>query len=709
MPSVFYKFDPFQVDVARRLLLRDGQPAQLSPKVFDTLMVLIARAGEVVTKEELLAGVWPDAAVEENSLARNISSLRKALGESAWDHRFVVTVPGRGYSFVATVRQSEDPERAPADEPATGVVQSPPRHSYKRAVFAFLVAAGAAAAVLALGFRKSGIAPFERTKTVKITSSGQAVKAVISPDGRYIAYTTLSSGDQSLRVRRATTLHEIEIVPPAPVRYAGITFSPDSETVYYVLWKPGPDSSVLYRIPVMGGSSQKLKENLDSPVTLSPDGKSYAFVRESSNQSTLIVSDLDSGAERKLISRNLPQVLDYPAWSPDGRTIASTTYDSALSSSPGGSGARVIEVEVAGGRERPLSAHAWGFIRQIAWFSDRRGLVMSACSPDSGVYHLWLVSYPGGAVRKLTDGVNYQIGASISADSGQIITVEEHRFSVIGRIASMHSQNVETVVSETTGPSALVWMPGQRLLFEQSLNGLSSLWSVDANGTNQKQMPLPGDNFNPSISSDGRLACIAHRGGSPAIWTMDLDGGNAAMVTKIEAGSDPKISPDGKWVVFTASGAGHWASLWRVGSRGGPAIELNDRFWEKPVVSPDGKWIAGFYRDQHLSTGNYPTSIGVIGINGGKPSSIFPTRLSVSYGAGLRWTPDGRELTYVNGGKDGDNLWSQPFRGGAPHQVTRFHGETLFRFDWSPNGQQLVFSRGLMRRDVVAVLDPRED
>jgi DNA-binding winged helix-turn-helix (wHTH) protein len=432
MQPAFYNFGPFQVDVARRLLLQDGQPAQLSPKVFDTLLELIARARQVITKEELLVAVWPDAVVEENSLARNISTLRKALGESASDHQYVITVPGRGYSFVAEVHRIEHPQEPRLDQPAAGSVRTPGRRFSKTVAFGVLLAAGAAAAVFSFSYRKSDAAPFQRTKTARMTSSGQAVKAVISPDGRYIAYTTLVSGNQSLVVKRTTTLHDLEIVPPAPVRYAGITFSPDSETVYYVIWKPGPEASVLYRVPVMGGSSQKLKANLDSPVTLSPDGKSVAFVRESSNQSTIVMSNLDSGAERKLMSRNLPQVLDYPAWSPDGRTIACSTY---VAGSTGGD-ARLIEVDVAEGRERPVSAQFWGFIRQIAWFNDRRGLIMSARSPESAVYHLWLVSYPGGAVRKLTDGVNYQTGASISADSRRIVTVEEHRFSAIARIDS---------------------------------------------------------------------------------------------------------------------------------------------------------------------------------------------------------------------------------------------------------------------------------
>ena len=137
-------------------------------------------------------------------------------------------------------------------------------------------------------------------------------------------------------------------------------------------------------------------------------------------------------------------------------------------------------------------------------------------------------------------------------------------------------------------------------------------------------------------------------------------------------------------------------------------LELNDRFWEMPVVSPDGRSIAGFYQDHKLSTGNYPTSMAVIGIDGGQPSYLVPTPLSISYGAGIRWTPDGRELTYVSSGKDGDNVWSQPLSGGAPHQVTRLHGDTIFRFDWSWNGQQLVFSRGVQTHDVVSVRDSRE-
>jgi DNA-binding winged helix-turn-helix (wHTH) protein/TolB-like protein/tetratricopeptide (TPR) repeat protein len=100
----FYGFDSFRVDVKKRLLLRDGEALPLTPKVFDTLLALIQHGGEALEKEELIKLVWPDSFVEEGNLSSNISLLRKALGEHPRDHRYIVTIPGRGYSFVAEVK-----------------------------------------------------------------------------------------------------------------------------------------------------------------------------------------------------------------------------------------------------------------------------------------------------------------------------------------------------------------------------------------------------------------------------------------------------------------------------------------------------------------------------------------------------------------------------------------------------------------------------
>ena len=116
----FYEFGPFRMDPVKRLLLRDGEPVSLTPKAFEILLALVENRGEVLVKEELIQSIWPDTVVEEGNLNRNISTLRKVLGESPNDHRYIVTVPGRGYRFVADVRGVWDENGRPAGQETTG-------------------------------------------------------------------------------------------------------------------------------------------------------------------------------------------------------------------------------------------------------------------------------------------------------------------------------------------------------------------------------------------------------------------------------------------------------------------------------------------------------------------------------------------------------------------------------------------------------------
>ena len=99
-----YEFGPFQVDTAEHSLLRDGKPVPLTPKVFDLLTVLVQNSGRLVEKVELLKEVWPDSFVEEGNLNRNISILRKVLGEDTSGGPYIETIPKRGYRFVASVK-----------------------------------------------------------------------------------------------------------------------------------------------------------------------------------------------------------------------------------------------------------------------------------------------------------------------------------------------------------------------------------------------------------------------------------------------------------------------------------------------------------------------------------------------------------------------------------------------------------------------------
>jgi len=100
----YYEFGPYRLETNERILLREGQLVPLTPKAFETLLALVESGGHILDKEDLLKKVWPDTFVEEVSLAKKVSILRKVLGEDV-DHHYIETIPRRGYRFVADVRE----------------------------------------------------------------------------------------------------------------------------------------------------------------------------------------------------------------------------------------------------------------------------------------------------------------------------------------------------------------------------------------------------------------------------------------------------------------------------------------------------------------------------------------------------------------------------------------------------------------------------
>ena len=128
-PKVLYEFGPFRVDPEKQVLLREDHPVAISPKVFETLLILVRRSREVVSKEDLMKALWPEAFVEEANLTQNIFMLRKALGDAPEDRRYIVTLPGRGYRFaeqVRTVTQDGDDVVIASHSRTQMVLEQPP-------------------------------------------------------------------------------------------------------------------------------------------------------------------------------------------------------------------------------------------------------------------------------------------------------------------------------------------------------------------------------------------------------------------------------------------------------------------------------------------------------------------------------------------------------------------------------------------------------
>ncbi len=215
-----YEFGRFRLNVAERVLLREGELVSLTPKVFDILLTLVESCGQVVSKDDLMKRVWPNTFVEEGNLTQNISLLRKALGETPGGVQFIETVPRRGYRFVAetNLTAADFSPAVPAEVPAAPAVTT--ATSPKRRMPAFAVAAGlVVASIIGLMYftGKAG-----NTAAIQSIAVLPFVDESADPDGEYINDKIAESLINSL-----SKLPQLRVVPRSVVAgYKGKDLDP---------------------------------------------------------------------------------------------------------------------------------------------------------------------------------------------------------------------------------------------------------------------------------------------------------------------------------------------------------------------------------------------------------------------------------------------------------------------------------------------------
>jgi serine/threonine protein kinase len=539
--------------------------------------------------------------------------------------------------------------------------------------------------------------PFQRMKLSRLTSTGKATLAVISPDGKYVVHVLDDGKQQSLWMRQVSTSSNVQIMAPADVSYFGLNFSPGGDYLYYVAWdKKTPFS--LFQMPALGGAAKRLITDIDSVVTFSPDGKQFAFLRgyPSQGELALLVANADGTSERKVATSEIPggDSIGDPAWSPDGKVIA---YPAESTHS---NGKTILEVQVADGSARPISSQQWWQVERLAWLRDGSGIVFTAREGVGSPSQIWYLSYPGGQAHRITNDLNDYRGVSLTADSAVLSTVKSEQVSNIWIVPNDDTHRAsQTTFSKLDGVEGISWTPDGRVVYASEASGKLDLWIMEANGTGQKQLTADaGNNRRPSVSTDGGyVVFISDRTGINHVWRIDIDGSNPRQLTNAEGEWDPKCSPTGQWVIYL-SGSGR-ASLWKVSVDGGDAIQIVDKTSAGVAISPDGKWIASaHFEPSAIKTAIYP-------IEGGEPYKILDF-FSFVFSVYVRWTPDGRALAYLD--ENSSNIFSRTIDGGQPRQLTDFSSDRIFSFDWSWDGKQLALARGTLTHDVVLIRDFRD-
>jgi eukaryotic-like serine/threonine-protein kinase len=586
----------------------------------------------------------------------------------------------------------------------------------KRHKLGALLAVGAFAVVVAgaafgiykwIGSNRGSNAP-RALKITRLTNTGKVTRAAISPDGKYVVYVQDEGGQQSLWVTQLAVSNPNQIVPPADVDYQGMTFSRDVNFVYYVRTDKDNPSGALYKAPVLGGQARKLLLNVSSPISLSPDGKQLAFVRDDTSQNrsqdeyAFMLADEDGSDEKKLSVHKLGAGVFYsrggPAWSPDGRTIA---YGQVHRMGDGGKGGyrNVIGVRVADGVEQPMTSQRWDgaltpFMR-IAWLPDNSGVLVTGAEQET-LHQIWYLAWPGDEARSLTDGLNSYEDISLTADSGTLSAVRSDRVVNLWIAPNGEARSARQITSgagREDGSRGISWTPDGKIVYHSTAGGNQNIWITEADGAGNKQLsPQALQNAGPAVSPDGRYVIWASWSGALGIWRMEIDGSNPKKLTN-RAARSPHVSPDGKWLVYSHPNN----IVFKIPIDGGDEVRLTDKPAGGAVISPDGKLIACNYQDE----ANNQFKIAIIPFEGGPPTRVFD--LLGGPNRNLWWTPDGRAIAYVVTSNDVSNIWALPLAGGEPKPLTDFKDQRIFNFAWSRDGKQLALSRGVVNSDVVLI------
>ncbi|MGE5358370.1 MAG: protein kinase domain-containing protein [Bacteroidales bacterium] len=554
--------------------------------------------------------------------------------------------------------------------------------------------------------------PFEDFRVTALSSDQTGIVAAVSPDGRYVVYPFEQDGRQALRLRQVDTSATIDLVALSEVRYTGVSFSPDGNRVLYSAYPGESGIADLFEVSVLGGTSRKLIDDMDTSVAFAPDGRRFAAVRGFPDKgSSIVLANADGSGEQTLVTRATPNHFVYAdlAWAPDGRAIAAAVFE-------GSARTAVVTVNPDTGAVTVIGKKRWDAVTGLAWMPGGTSLLVAATDlAASDVPQLWEVRVPGGDLRRITKDVGDYGTVSLSADGRQLVAVRsEFRGNLC--VAPAQRPNEATQIeaaANTVARRRVRWTTDGRILFTATTGGNEDIWVINADGSDLRRLTTSAEPDLNAVATSGNrfVVFVSYRDGRWQLWRMEPDGSRQTQLTHGAVDVSPVSSADGR-TVYYVRGDVPGKPLFAVPIEGGepvPVASLTPQEggggfppgFSPYALSPDGTRLLGVFWDQPLGR----TRVAVAWLSENRSAQILNVPAPLT-GYSFAWTPDGRAITNIASGADRvPNIWRQPLDGSAPSRLTNYATHDLIvAHDWSHDGK-LALVRGDFVRQVVMLKD----
>jgi Tol biopolymer transport system component/DNA-binding winged helix-turn-helix (wHTH) protein len=701
-----FSIGPWRVQPAVNRISRGDEVIRLEPKVMQVLVCLAEQAGEVVSRETLIARVWPDVFVTDDVLHRAVRELRRVFGDSSAEPRVIETIRKRGYRLMVVAEDETSPVvdlPAPPALPAAPAVA--PRSSWSGPALATALVVASAAISLGLLVRDDAVTEAHPRFAALVSGPSNESDPAVAPDGQRLAYVVRDGANDQADIyvqSRPGAAAERLTIDPADDRMP--VWSADGRRLAFVRMA-GSQCDIIVR--ALDAATEQLVGPCPNPseprMAWTPDGQSL-IVSEASGEThvswRLARLSLASGERTGLTLPPADAVGDHsPAVSPDGRSVAFIRDASGATD--------VHVVPIGGGQARRITFDE-ADLTGVDWTARGRALVFA--SDRAGGYSLWRVGAEGGEPQLVAGGAA-RLKHPVAARDLDRVVYESWQYEIDiwrvglrgGQVGQVGRPVIET--SELWNLYPQVSPDGTRVAYVSTQSGSHELWLAAADGSGRRQLTEFGrENLAqsrgtsvraPRWSPDGqRLVFAAHRGGRVDVYILAVDSGALTAMTSDQAVEvAPSWSADGRRVYYSVRD-GDRSNVWARDSAGANA----------PVMAVPGAVAVQSGPDAALYfTRGDSRGVWRLASEGAEPL-LVTDRVGVA--DTLSWVVAAGGVFFVASEGREIVLHRAPLAGGATERMATLTNYSWPGFSITPDGASVLYARWDRRESNIMAVEP---